>query len=190
MNVGGNGRRIYQIFFIVTKDGYQYQMNLNGIDPFGFLFFANNKGIKNLTTNQPLYISVDQTALNGALTGIRNPMNAESSTDITHKIFINTPDPALPASAISASGSQWLLNTVPIIPYPSGFTFVGSQGTTGQMGAGMSGYFAFQAPTVSDYKVILDIGNDGVYGNSRDVTLQGTAQSGYNAISWDGKDGS
>lgn len=192
LNVGGNNRRIYQQLYVVTKDGYQYQLGLNGIDPFGFLFFVNNKGIQRLGSGKALYQSVAQTALSVAWgsTGIWNPSNIDTGTDITHKIFINPPDPTLPTSAVSANGVDWILNTAPIIPYPSGFTFVGSQGTTGQMGAGMSGYFVFQAPTVSDYKVILDIGNDGVYGNSRDVTLQGTAQSGYNAISWDGKDGS
>ena len=43
MNMGGNDRSLKSNLYIQTKDGYRYLTEMNGLDPFGFLFFSNSR---------------------------------------------------------------------------------------------------------------------------------------------------
>lgn len=44
LNAGNHQRSIYSNFYILTKDGFEYQFNSNGMQPYGFAFYANNRG--------------------------------------------------------------------------------------------------------------------------------------------------
>ena len=43
LNAGNHQRSIYSNFYILTKDGFEYQFNSNGMQPYGFAFYANNR---------------------------------------------------------------------------------------------------------------------------------------------------
>ncbi len=42
--MGGNPNPFNAKLFVLTKDGYQYQVNANGLDPNEFAFWSNNRG--------------------------------------------------------------------------------------------------------------------------------------------------
>jgi len=205
LNMGGNANNgnpptvgLYSRFYILTYDGYGYQVDMNGIDPFGFIFFANTRGITDLA-GRPIYRSVqlvgsnlDQTLPPGFT--IYNPRLPDNfvTNAVTHKIFfdLNGPDPTLPASAPSASGTTWLLTAPQPPPQPANLRFVGEEGTPGQAGTNpLGGYFIFDNPGATSYTLILDINRDGVFGNANDRTINGPADNGTNRVYWDGLDG-
>ncbi|MCX7789061.1 MAG: DUF11 domain-containing protein, partial [Chloroflexaceae bacterium] len=205
LNMGGNAGNgnpttvgLYSRFYILTYDGYGYQVDMNGIDPFGFIFFANTKGITDLA-GRPIYRSIQLTGSNLDQSlppgyTIYNPRLPDNfaTNDVTHKIFfdVNGPDPALPASAPSASGQTWLLTTPQPPPQPPGVTFVGEEGTPGRAGTNpLGGFFIFDNPGGTSYTLILDINRDGIFGNANDRTINGAADNGTNRVYWDGLDG-
>ncbi|MFB2935154.1 hypothetical protein ACE1B6_07725 [Aerosakkonemataceae cyanobacterium BLCC-F154] len=190
LNMGGNGLSLNSQTFIQTRDGYQYRVGLNGLDPFGFIFFANNKGFTDNNGN-PSYRSVDLPT-----TAFFNPNNPDTTTDFTHKIFFNQPDntpgtglpPSAPAPA--PDGNTWLLVTPTLPPEPTNFRFTGIEGTPNQTGtAPLKGNFTFDSPIVAPYTIVIDINRDGIFGNSNDKIFSGTTQTGGNTVEWNATDG-
>lgn len=179
-NVGFNG-----IFYILTKDGYQYKLDNNGQAGNGFSFFANNKGIRN-ASGAASYQSIN-TAISP---NVQDPRAADTQSDITHKIFFNSPAADLPATAITpGGGSTWLVNP-PFIPTISSASFTGTEGTTGKAGTSpLGGTINFSATANGSYAIAIDVNHNGVYTDPIDRKLTGTSTSGPNAIPWDGLDG-
>ena len=213
MNLGGNGaERFNSNAIVLTKDGYQYQVNMNGLDPFGFYFYSNNRGNiangadpVNHPLNSTLYHSL---ALQGGNPGvfpgsytaaapffgtIHPPDTADTATDITNKCFFNTPDPALPSTAAESTGAgasftDWLLSPPLATPPPTVFKFTGSESTSGQAGVGLGGVFTFNSVVAGSYTIIIDTVQDGTFATFPDRVLRGIAVVGLNSIAWDGKD--
>lgn len=44
LNAGNYQRSIFSKLNVLTKDGFLYDVNLNGIQPYSFIFYANNRG--------------------------------------------------------------------------------------------------------------------------------------------------
>jgi hypothetical protein len=63
LNMGSNGVTLNSNTFIQTDIGYLYQIDLKGLDPFGFIFFSNSKGFTDLPCpgGTPLYTSIPLT---------------------------------------------------------------------------------------------------------------------------------
>ncbi len=180
------------IFYVITRDGYQYKVNANGLDPFRFLFFSNNKGVYTTVDNKPTYRSFDTTAafVLPAGNAVHNPNTADTTINSTNKLFFNPIDSSLPSSASIAGGTTWLNPPIAPPPPPTDLSLIGIEGTPNQTGQNLGGIFKF---TSSDsdrpYQIILDLNNDNVFGNGNDRVLIGTATSGTNSVSWDGNDG-
>jgi fimbrial isopeptide formation D2 family protein/uncharacterized repeat protein (TIGR01451 family) len=180
MIMGQNGRSLNSQVYILTKDGYEYQTRLRGLDPNGFIFFANDQGL--LYNSQPLYHSdtagSDNTIAPASLTPgvtIDAPV---------HKTFFNPPDPT---AKLGLS-----IPTTATAPAPAtNFLFQGGLGGTGiQTPQGVGGTFKFDAPQTGSYQIIIDTNNDGVYDpTAGDRILEGTNTLGTNSITWDGKNG-
>jgi uncharacterized repeat protein (TIGR01451 family) len=176
--------------YVQTQEGYRYLINPRNLDPFTFVFFANNNGFKSSTTNAPLYRSVLFPGGTGLESGVvvHDPNAADSGNNVTHKVFFNSPNADLPTFASSASGTTWLLQP-PIAPQPTSLTFTGIEGTAGQAGTTpLGGNFSFNSNVTGRYQLILDLNKDGIYGNGNDRLLSGFATLGSNSIFWDGKD--
>ncbi len=182
MNMGGPGASLSSQVWLQTRDGFRYRVDVNGAQPFGFHLFANNKGFKD-ALGLPLYHSVE---LAGSI--VHNPDLADTPTDVTHKIFFNSPALDLPSSAASASGPTWLLTT-PFVATVSNFRFVGTDGTPGQAASGIGGTFSFQSTGVGNFVVRIDLDGDGNFTGAVDRALVGVASVGTNSIVWDGLDG-
>ena len=179
-NVGFNG-----IFNILTKDGYQYILNNNGQAGNGYTFFVNNKGFRN-PDGTPSYLSVD----NDINPNIQDPRADDTLSDITYKIFFNTPSPDLPASANTPEGvATWLL-TPPAAPAITNVAFTGIEGTPGRAGTNPLGsYFTFSSNITGSYSIEIDVNMNGVFTDIVDRKLTGTAVPGTNQVYWDGLDG-
>ena len=186
---------------VLTEEGYRYEVDFNGLDPFGFILFSNNKGFRD-SSGDPIFRSLQYTGGNpGNLPSgfsFQDPNAPDSSNDVTHKLFINPPDASMPGFANSPTGSTWLYNEPSPPPQPNNFAFVGDEGTNGQAGTNpLGGKFTFEYSGINDnsYSITLDIGGnpdgspDGIYGNANDVTLLGLASPGFNEVPWDGRDG-
>ena len=210
LNMGGNNQSLQSQTYIQTDLGYLYRINLNGIDPFGFIFFSNSKGFTDQPCpgGTPLFTSVSlvPTADNPNFTppNICIPANADNPAtgDITYKIFFNPPSPSLPTSAPLAlsppqsvaptdpgNGTTWLRNPPPPIPSGFSFRFEGAEGTPNQAGPTLGGNFIFNVSGPGNYAITIDVNRDDVLGNDNDVVLQGPAIAGINTVPWNGQDG-
>ncbi len=194
-NIGGNGRSLSSQFFILTKEGYQYDLDLNGLDPYGFILFANRNGFFEQSSGDSIFRSLQMTGANIGQQippgyGFQNPNDPDLGIYITHKTFINLPDPSMPSSANSPTGSTWLLSPPLPPPIPTGVEFTGIEGTPGQAGTNpLGGTLSFNSPTQSAFSITIDLNNDGDYGNGNDRTFVGRAVVGANSVFWDGLDG-
>ncbi|WP_255902152.1 Calx-beta domain-containing protein [Paradesertivirga mongoliensis] len=180
---------------VLTNDGYIYDINANGLAGNAFAFFSNNKGFK--SGGNPSYLSQDGTSV----ATIHPPLSEDTATDITHKLFFNTPAADLPASApartttgLSAdngSATTTWLKTTPIAPTLTNFSFIGKEGTANQAGAlsTMGGYFSFVANQTGNYSLKIDANKDGDYTDASDRIITNAAIAGTNTVFWDGLDG-
>ncbi|WP_295674162.1 gliding motility-associated C-terminal domain-containing protein [uncultured Mucilaginibacter sp.] len=179
-NVGFNG-----IFNILTSDGYQYTINNNGQAGNGFTFFANNKGFRN-APGSASYLSIDD----DSNPNVQDPRAADSQTDITQKIFFNTPASDMPVAAKTPGGiTTWLLSP-PVVPSITNTAFTGIEGTSGKSGTNPLGAnFTFTASAAGTYLIAIDVNKNGVFTDAIDRNLTGTVNPGTNTIFWDGLDG-
>ncbi|MBW4497948.1 MAG: tandem-95 repeat protein, partial [Oscillatoria princeps RMCB-10] len=177
-----NNSSISSQTYILTEDGYRYRVDLNGLQPFGFIFFANKKGFTDGSGN-PLYQSIQLSS------GATLPANR--LVTYTEKIFLNIPDSTMPGFASGPSGSTWLNPPTAPPPTPTGFTFRGNEGNTpGQTGTTpLGGSFRFNAPSPGSYTIKIDIDGDPNTNSPQDRILIGAAAVGQNTVSWDGRDG-
>lgn len=215
LNMGTDNIPLNAKTYIQTADGYGYVVDTNGIEPFGFIFFANSRGFKNSAGN-PIYRSLQLLAAqNGTNPSPNNtpsgfsilfPSTVDNTYtgygDYTHKIFfnINGPDQTMPSTAPAPrdysgtlttvpSRTTWLFNQPQVPTAASSLTFVGRELTPGQAGSGLGGNFTFNSAQSSPFNLVLDLNQNGIYGDGNDRTIVGTATSGNNTVFWDGRDG-
>ncbi|MBV6626025.1 MAG: isopeptide-forming domain-containing fimbrial protein [Rivularia sp. (in: Bacteria)] len=188
MNMGGSGQSLNSEFFIQTKDGFLYRTAMNGVDPFGFIFFGNSRGFIDKTDNSTLYHSANAGKNNFTLDSfqgnveVQRPDVPDTLTNITHLIFFNSPDP----ETLDELG----IPRTPAIPAtPTKFKFTGGNGGSGnQTFVGVGGNFSFDSISAGSYEIIIDTDEDGIFDPSKDRVLQNIATVGSNVVSWDGQD--
>ncbi|MEL7355426.1 MAG: DUF11 domain-containing protein [Cyanobacteria bacterium J06560_6] len=194
LNMGGNSQSLSSQFRVLTKEGYQYRIDLNGLDPFGFIFFANRNGFFENVSGDSIFRSLQFTGGNpGALPpgySFQNPNDPDVGIYVTHKTFINTPDSSMPSSANSPTGVTWLYTLPAPPPTPTNFAFTGIEGTVGQAGtAPLGGTLSFDSVSQSAFSITIDLNEDNIYGNANDRTFIGRSVFGANSVFWDGLDG-
>ncbi len=192
-NMGRNNIALNSEFTVLTEEGYQYSLDLNGLDPFGFILFSNNSGYRG-PDGQPIFRSLQYAGNNpgNVPSGFRfqNPNLPDTSEDTTHKLFINPPDSSMPGFSNSPTGNTWLYSLPESPPLPQNFKFTGIEGTEGQAGTNpLGGNFTFDSSSESSYSITLDLDGDGIFGNGIDRTFLGRSEIGSNSLLWDGLDG-
>ncbi|ANE44418.1 DUF11 domain-containing protein [Deinococcus puniceus] len=187
VNMGNTGQSLSSNVFVQTRDGYQYRVDFNGVDPFGFILVANRTGFT--LNGKPTFQSL-QLADNGATIPTGYKVGNENVTDLNsfHKIFFNPPNPSLPTTAAAPGGTIWLNPPTAVPGDINNVTFTGQDGTPGQFAPGTGGTFSYNALGTGTVQFALDLNNDGIYGNANDRVLFGTAEIGTNTLIWDGKD--
>jgi S-layer homology domain. len=189
LSMGSGTAALYSEIYVLTKDGYLYRMDLNGIQPFGFMLFANNRGFVDRTTGETLNRSVKFEYLNGSTQinpiynlAFQDPLKPDD-LDVTHRIFLNPPSADLP--------DDWL-EPIPV-PEPDEVAFAGRTDNKAVIGEG--GTFRFAIDETLDasqrfaFQLIIDADKDGVYeaaGND-DIVIYSVAKPGLNEVEWNGK---
>lgn len=198
LNMGNNFDRagiLKSHLFAVTDDDYHYEVDFNGMDPFGFMFFANNRGLldgslDNRAATRSLYHSVR--SQNNALSDlaehgvILNNAPTDDELDHTYRLFFNNPtDPeVLAALGIARPGGENAVGNLAFTGNPSPSESAPLLGPNeGYVGKG--GTFSFDVGDVpaTSYEITLNFGE----GNT--VTLANTlVRNATNAIAWNGLD--
>ncbi len=190
LSTGGNGRPIFPTFYIVTKDGYQYQTDINGADPNGFVIYGNDVGFYDSDGKTPLYHNVlsatGQSALNSAYLSVQ-----QGGTNLAlpnHVIFFSNPQ----TNSQGANASITALN-IPInpgTPSISNPSFTGTA-TNNNSIVNTGGTFTFNSSTPGVYEIVISRGTDFDPANTQNRVLRGIMSiSGVQTVSWDGKDNS
>ena len=197
LNLGSGNARVNLDVIVQTIDGYRYELEQD-IEPFGFIFFANRKGFRN-GEGEALYRSIqlnnDDTLQLGQTFNAPDQPDDIDNNEVTHKIFLNTPDPSMPLTAATPSGTDtWLYRPDPKAPpIPQDFAFTGVDGTQNQAGTGLGGVFFFvnpldgtdDAPAPNAYNITLEFSS-----GATPRVLAGTADPDVTTeVEWDGKDG-
>jgi uncharacterized repeat protein (TIGR01451 family) len=188
MIMGSNGRYLKSNFYILTDDGYRYKTDLSnngagsGIDPNGFLFFANEKGLLLPGgLGQPLYHTGQKIGDNFLTPPLDGGVTLQPPT---YPTFFNPPSNA----AVSGIGYP-LIAQKPAAATNFLFT-AGTGGSGNQSLQGVGGTFSFDAPQSGTYQIVIDVNNDGAYNVlNGDRILEGSMNAGSNSTVWDGKDG-
>lgn len=174
----------YGQVYALTKDGYIYRVNNNGNNGVGFTFFVNNRGF--ISNNRSTYKSMDFSS--GIASYVQSPIAADTSSDITHKIFYSQPSSELPVSASgSVPGNTTWLKTNIIEPTVLNVSLVGAETTPGQVSSVKGGYIRFNAAVQGSYTITIESASTPATFTTR--TLTGIAAAGNNNVFWDGKDG-
>jgi len=174
----------YGQVYALTKDGYIYRVNNNGNNGVGFTFFVNNRGF--ISNNTSTYKSMDFSS--GISSYVQSPLNADTSTDITHKIFYSQPASDMPATATgSVPGNATWLKTTVVEPTVFNVSLVGAETTPGQVSSVKGGYVRFNAAVQGSYTITIESASTPATFATR--TLTGIATAGNNNVFWDGKDG-
>ena len=195
LNMGGNALdesgvstgSLHAGMYAVTDDGYQYLVDLNGLDASELTLYASRRGLLSLDSS-------------GGSSSLLHSVRSESSTfsdledhgislnqvpytdlDENYSLFFEKPSSeALKAlnidapKAITADGI-------------SDFRFTGTGSTAANSGyAGQGGTFSFTSAndTAGSYQIELDFSSS----DGGRVVLSNALTSGVNSIAWDGKD--
>ncbi len=174
----------YGLLYVLTPEGFAYQVDNNGQNGASFNFFSNNKGAVSTPGNfnsAPGYKSVNTTDLSTLNTLIWNPLSADNANNKTNKVFYNTPAwNDLPATApvyiAGASTTTWLYKA-PTVPEATNIIIT------------CEGDIAFTSNVDGRYNILVDANDNGSYDDAIDIRLTGAAVLGLNTVAWDGKDG-
>ena len=161
------------------------------MDPFGFMFFACNRGLIDTATNMPAYHSF--LSKNNELSdigeynlGFHSPYLPDTQQDVTYMIFDEEPDPEL-------CGILYPMAFEPL--QATNFEFIGVYGDNNTL-VNCGGYFKFDIANATSVTVTIDLSHvkftvDGAeeYRDLGIVRLNNTVTAGTNYLYWDGCDG-
>jgi gliding motility-associated-like protein len=208
--ITGNLNSTSPTFYMMSKEGVQYQMDFDGVDPYGFNFSANSLGIVD-HLGQPTYISKatssytvsnDPSMWTSGNYYIYDPQSNDEGSLITYKIFFNTPDLNMPAEAMTSNVytnstyTTWLNNGLSPDPLSvqnfdfSGVDINGDPTCFGSnMQTGIGGILDYTSNITGTVRLSLDINSDGDFVDAEDRIIYAAAESGTNEMTWDGLDG-
>jgi uncharacterized repeat protein (TIGR01451 family) len=181
--VGGNPRPVYSQIYIVTRDGFRYVTNLGGLDPDGFITFANDVGFLD-NNGDPLFHDV--VAKPGLPVQEGNQLNERiGDTQLappTHLVFLNPPlDIVLQANDIPLTATA---------PELSQFEFQGRLGENDTYVSG-GGTFIFTSNVSGLFQIVIS--RDGVDfdpTNPLNRVIRRQHPGGTTTVEWDGLDNS
>lgn|GEM_PF-6749488 len=187
LSMGDAQAPLFLDLYVVTGDGYIYEVGYEGVESHSILLFSNRDGFVSSEQDVPLYRSVEldwANAANKSLPGgvsLPVPQGGLAVDGKINRLFFSPPANDLPGSIITQSGSIPLLTEPQLPDAPHSFEFSGSPGN--------SGTFSFQADKEGRYRIEVDINGNGIWGDGSDVVLHTDADQGMNFVVWDGLDG-
>ncbi|MCQ2331549.1 MAG: hypothetical protein MJZ55_06115, partial [Paludibacteraceae bacterium] len=194
--IGNATGKHYSNLYVLTQDGYQYSMNIQGIQPAGFILYADNVGLiddgngQTLNRNGVSSSNKDIVPIGGVVT-VHPDLDAKDDI-LTHRIFFNEPDPNI----------EFMHGGFPVSPQPIASiincNFIGNTNQEDKYGnadESMGGVFSVELDRRSTYEIIIDCDNDGKFNNNinnsgySDRVLTAAGCVGVNYLSWNGLDG-
>ncbi len=184
-----NNRPVYSTHYYVTSDGYRYSQDLRGLDPNGYVLYANSLGF--LDNGQPLYKDL-RTMGTGTTTQFALIDPTLLSPGVTTQVaqypifFSDVSNNAEVERVLTALN----IPHTPPSPTVSNLSFSGHLvGSTTTVGAG--GTFTFTTTNTITYQIVVSRnGADFDPKNLNNTVLTGVAGTGTHNINWDGKDNS
>ncbi|MEI2770081.1 MAG: hypothetical protein V9G98_04870 [Candidatus Competibacter sp.] len=184
-----NNRPVYSTHYYVTNDGYRYSQDLRGLDPNGYVLYANSFGF--LDNGQPLYKDL-RTMGTGTQTqfALIDPtlLSPGVTTQIAqYPIFFSDVSNNAEVEKVLAALN---IPLTPPSPTVSNLSFSGHLvGSTTTVGAG--GTFTFTTTNTITYQIVVSRnGADFDPMNVNNAVLTGIAGTGTHNVNWDGKDNS
>jgi gliding motility-associated-like protein len=210
--INGNGFNTSPVFYVLTPDGYLYQVNFQDADPFRFPISSNSRGLVDGNL-QPVYKSKQESAFTrsndpaswapGSLY-LYEPQAQDNGSLINNKLFFNIPDNTMPSTARVTDifrnnpHETWLMNELQIL-FLVDFTFVGLDTLNGACGSwtmqeGQGGWFVVKTNLPGQVRLELDLDKNGTFGDPADRILNAiiepdTTNPIVDSIYWDGKNG-
>jgi len=181
--VGANSRQISSTVYILTNDGYIYQTDLRGLDPNGFILFANSVGFLDPDGVTPLYHDV--VSSNGTNQQRNQLINIDGGATLaTPDHFIFFEDPRNSPATVAALG-------VPTTPPDPQITSVGFTGNISGNNTFITsgGVFDYSSNITGSYEIIISQnGVDFDPANPLNRVLRGVRGPGNQTVPWDGND--
>lgn len=183
MYTGANGRPVNSTIYVVTPDGFQYQVDMRGMDPYGYLMFANRSGFLDSDGETPLYHDVlaIPTLSRQNQNQLLELQGGVSIEEPQHPLFFSQPDNA----TLNAIGYP-VESTIPTV---RDFAFAGANGGI-VVSPGEGGTFTFVS-SVDSYSIVIS--RDGVDfdpTNPENRVLRGNGIADLTNVVWDGLDNS
>lgn len=204
-----NGVTTSPIFYVLTRDGFQYEVKFINSDPWGFPIFSNSWGIVNAQLH-PQYISLptgnyvrshDPASWVDSTFYLYEPQARDFGPIFNNKVFFNLPDPGMPASAKvtdifrNDTHTTWLYSAPDDISVEFKGFRVEATNANGEpcfpnsVITGIGGYFKFSTDKDGNAELRIDINNNGSFSDPVDRALYKYVTVGEDSIFWDGKDG-
>ena len=145
----------YGLHYVLTKDGYAYKVNNNGMVGVAFTFLVNNNGFTSTAggTGTKTYKSQNTSNPN-----VKDPRTADSNNGITHKIFYNKPDDNnLPPTAsiyYASVDETWLKPATIIPPTVTNISFEGVE-NSGSNVSNKGANIKFTSNVTGTYKIVI-----------------------------------
>jgi len=206
----GNNVNTSPSFYVLSRDGYVYQIDFKDTDPWGFPLFSNSFGVVN-GNEQPTYSSfadsiltrsADPSTWTSENNYLYDPQARDIGSLINNKIFFNPPSIDMPEKAMvtdinnNDTHTTWLYNEPSSeLPQMTDVRFRGmvedaaicNPATTSIVGRG--GFIVFTSNNRGTASVNLDIDNNGSFDDPLDRSLSAFVGVGQDSIFWDGRDG-
>ncbi len=217
-NISAEEHIMDEFVYALTKDGFEYKVDFNGMDPFGFVFFTNKRG---LLVSSDDHEDGHYRSFARSVKSKRNQLddliemgvhiNSTPTTEKDESYFLifekadtallehyTVPEKLADSDSIGTSEDAY-----------DNFTFTGlNSSTPGEGTEGYGGYFSFDYDVTRDaaeesgkilpstYEIVMTFtGNELLeneygyaHGTPNEVILSNTLVNGTNKIFWDGKD--
>ncbi|MFA7467571.1 MAG: DUF11 domain-containing protein, partial [Desulfotomaculaceae bacterium] len=183
--------QFYGNFCIVTKDGFPYLVEGNGLAGLFYTFFVNNRGFTTEGNGGGLRTYKSQMPAGGGTPyNIKNPNQDDDPLNTTHKLFYGQPNADLPSEADYNGGSTWLKLQNPPDPEAENIKFVGVEGSDGY-GGSKGAYIEFNANVAGTYRITIPGGTGPAPDNIEyyERVLTGGSVVGFNQVYCDGRTG-
>jgi hypothetical protein len=174
LNTGGNGvgYRMNSTLYVVSKDGYKYQVDLRGLDPYGFIFYGNSVGYYHPDGKTPLYHDLVATE-----NSLATPLGGVKIAPPSAKIFFDVPASDIPSSLIPA----------PQLPTISNISFVGTaHDNISNFSTGGEFHYTGNVGGIAEVVISQDRLNYAP-NNPNNRVLRAEKTSGDQYLHWDGK---
>lgn len=172
-----------QAYWVVTREGYTYGLQLINFNGVGSAFRANGFGLVEAGTCTPIYRSAEGTSIAANGVPLETGVEYSESCGDDYWLFLEEPDAALPASAASIGGTMWVRPAV-VAPAATSLAFTPASPTT------RAGEITFDLAGVNGgYSIQIDANADGDYTDPVDRTIPWGSPPGAVTVPFDGLDG-